>query len=120
MPGASKWNRLRLEILARDAHICQYCGRLATTVDHIQPKGQGGSDLPANLLAACRECNVRKGWLKFQSLDEIKVFLANPSNRCYPPPFSLEENRDDDLYSPAEWKQIAKTRKRSPRIRVLV
>ena len=56
--------RLRYEILRRDNHTCQYCGRRAPevklTVDHVVPKALGGSDDPSNLLTACSECNSGK------------------------------------------------------------
>lgn len=56
--------RLRYEILRRDNHTCQYCGRTAPevklTVDHVVPKALGGSDDPSNLLTACSECNGGK------------------------------------------------------------
>lgn len=58
--GGSKWKKLRLQILARDNHTCQYCGSEATTIDHIIPKAKGGSDTESNLIASCRTCNTAK------------------------------------------------------------
>lgn len=56
--------RLRYEILRRDNHTCRYCGGVAPdvvlTVDHVQPTALGGSDLPENLVAACKDCNSGK------------------------------------------------------------
>lgn len=56
--------RLRYEILRRDGHACRYCGAKAPdvelTVDHVTPKALGGTDDPANLVAACRACNTGK------------------------------------------------------------
>ena len=56
--------RLRFEILRRDEHKCQYCGRSAPevvlTVDHVVPVSLGGRDDPSNLRAACRDCNSGK------------------------------------------------------------
>jgi 5-methylcytosine-specific restriction endonuclease McrA len=53
----------RKNILRRDGHRCQYCGRadLTLTVDHIHPKAKGGEDTWENLVAACVDCNNRKG-----------------------------------------------------------
>lgn len=48
-------------ILKRDGYRCLYCGRKATTVDHIQPRCQGGLSVWSNLCAACVACNSRKG-----------------------------------------------------------
>lgn len=51
------------EILRRDNHRCQYCGRAHSgmTIDHIVPKHMGGEHSWLNLVAACPECNRRKG-----------------------------------------------------------
>lgn len=60
--------RLRYEILRRDDHTCRYCGGkapdVALTVDHVQPTALGGSDLPENLVAACKDCNAGKSSVK--------------------------------------------------------
>jgi hypothetical protein len=56
--------RLRYEILRRDNHACRYCGRaapaVALAVDHVLPVALGGSSEPANLVAACIDCNAGK------------------------------------------------------------
>lgn len=53
----------RKNILRRDGHRCQYCGRsdVALTVDHVMPKSKSGEDAWENLVTACVECNNRKG-----------------------------------------------------------
>jgi 5-methylcytosine-specific restriction endonuclease McrA len=53
----------RKNILRRDAHKCQYCGRsdLTLTVDHVHPISRGGEDTWENLVCACVRCNNRKG-----------------------------------------------------------
>ena len=58
--------RVRLckrEILRRDQHRCQYCGRETgqLTLDHIVPRYRGGGHSWDNLVAACPQCNRRKG-----------------------------------------------------------
>jgi HNH endonuclease len=56
------WQRIRAVVLARDEHRCHWCGRDANTVDHLKPLAMGGERLdPANLVAACRRCNSRRG-----------------------------------------------------------
>jgi 5-methylcytosine-specific restriction endonuclease McrA len=45
----------------RDRHRCGYCGRTATTVDHILPVSRGGKNTWLNTVAACDVCNQRKG-----------------------------------------------------------
>ncbi len=53
----------RKNILRRDAHRCQFCGRsdLPLTVDHVVPISRGGEDSWENLVCACVVCNNRKG-----------------------------------------------------------
>jgi 5-methylcytosine-specific restriction endonuclease McrA len=50
----------RRGVLVRDRHRCAYCGRRATTVDHVQPRSRGGGDTWLNTVAACAEDNQRK------------------------------------------------------------
>jgi hypothetical protein len=56
--------RLRFEVLRRDNHTCRYCGRTAPevklTIDHVVPEALGGRTEPANLAAACGDCNSGK------------------------------------------------------------
>lgn len=59
------WDKLRLQALTRDKHLCQYClpkGRVtpATEVDHRKPKAQGGTDDMANLASTCSPCHKDK------------------------------------------------------------
>ncbi len=53
----------RKNILRRDSHKCQYCGRsdLTLTVDHVMPVSRGGEDTWENLVCACVNCNNKKG-----------------------------------------------------------
>ena len=55
------WRKLRKEILHRDLGICAYCGKAATSVDHITPRALGGKSEESNLVSACKRCNSRKG-----------------------------------------------------------
>lgn len=50
----------RRGVLRRDAHRCAYCGKNATTIDHVQPRSRGGSDSWENLVACCLRCNNQK------------------------------------------------------------
>ncbi|MDG4863340.1 HNH endonuclease [Streptomyces sp. T-3] len=50
----------RRGVLIRDRHRCAYCGRRATTVDHVLPRSQGGADAWLNTVASCAEDNHRK------------------------------------------------------------
>lgn len=62
-----EWDRIRPVILRRDRYLCQCseCKRLhrirpAHEVDHVIPKGKGGTDDPANLQAINRNCHKEK------------------------------------------------------------
>ncbi|MEV6110431.1 HNH endonuclease [Streptomyces sp. NPDC051940] len=50
----------RRGVLVRDGHRCAYCGRRATTVDHVVPRSKGGADSWLNTVAACASDNHRK------------------------------------------------------------
>jgi len=58
------WENTKMYVRARDNYTCQYCGVVMPPdleVDHIVPRGRGGSDRPGNLVAACHDCNAKKG-----------------------------------------------------------
>jgi hypothetical protein len=55
------WDLVRIIVLERDGHTCVYCGAAKDLQgDHIVPLSRGGSNLFANLAAACRTCNQAK------------------------------------------------------------
>lgn len=49
----------------RDDYKCGYCGKKATTVDHIVPKARFNprteANTWANTVASCKSCNAKKG-----------------------------------------------------------
>lgn len=55
----------RRNVLARDGHQCQYCGRHLPihqlSLDHIMPRSRGGMTTWENVVCACLTCNVKKG-----------------------------------------------------------
>lgn len=57
-PGS---RRYRSEVLMRDNHTCQNCGRFGIHVDHIKPLRDGGTDELSNLRVLCQSCNLSKG-----------------------------------------------------------
>lgn len=59
-------------VLRRDKHTCAYCGRTATTVDHVIPKSQGGKSDWLNVVAACWTDNQRKA---DKSLEQVGMKL---------------------------------------------
>lgn len=59
------WDALRRHVLDRDQGWCQWCKAQgaavrATDVDHIQPKSEGGTDMPENLQSLCPDCHKLK------------------------------------------------------------
>ncbi|MPY11947.1 HNH endonuclease [Arthrobacter bussei] len=51
----------RRGVLRRDNHLCAYCARPASTIDHVMPRSRGGQDTWENLVACCLTCNNAKG-----------------------------------------------------------
>lgn len=55
----------RLNIMLRDLHTCQYCGkkmpRSKLNIDHVVPRSRGGQTTWENVVASCHACNRRKG-----------------------------------------------------------
>ena len=64
----------RRGVFARDDHRCQYCGRVAESIDHVIPRSRGGEHSWENVVAACRPCNVRK---RDRLLDETTMVLRH-------------------------------------------
>jgi 5-methylcytosine-specific restriction endonuclease McrA len=71
-------------ILERDKYRCQYCGldgaaafedSLIMTVDFIHPRAKRGKKAASNLVAACRPCNLIKGYKMFGSFEEAKDYV---------------------------------------------
>ena len=55
----------RKNILIRDKFRCRYCGKEGTptglTLDHVMPRSRGGKFSWQNIVAACLDCNAKKG-----------------------------------------------------------
>lgn len=55
----------RLNIMLRDRHMCQYCGkkyqRSRLNIDHVIPRSRGGETKWENVVTSCHACNHRKG-----------------------------------------------------------
>ncbi len=53
------------ELFRRDGHLCMYCGKPYSdgilTRDHVKPVSRGGRNRWSNVVAACKQCNIRKG-----------------------------------------------------------
>lgn len=61
IPGSRRVPVTRRGVLRRDAHRCAYCGKAASTIDHVMPRSRGGADTWENLVACCLRCNNIKG-----------------------------------------------------------
>jgi 5-methylcytosine-specific restriction enzyme A len=53
------WYKVRAEYLRAHPH-CERCGDVATDIDHITPRSQGGTDDWSNLQALCHSCHSHK------------------------------------------------------------
>jgi 5-methylcytosine-specific restriction endonuclease McrA len=77
----------RRNLMLRDAHQCQYCGKRPLlrelNIDHVLPRSRGGADTWENLVTACRVCNLRKGW---KTPEEANMRLAR---RPFRPKWSM-------------------------------
>ncbi|MFO0669655.1 MAG: HNH endonuclease [Polyangiaceae bacterium] len=67
----------RRNLMVRDAHQCQYCGKRPAlrdlNIDHVVPRSRGGMDSWENLVTSCKPCNLRKGW---KTPEEANMRLA--------------------------------------------
>lgn len=59
------WVKLRKAVLNRDKRLCVPCSdrgvyTVATAVDHIIPKSEGGTDDMNNLQSICKDCHSEK------------------------------------------------------------
>ncbi|MCU1634976.1 MAG: endonuclease, partial [Cryobacterium sp.] len=61
IPRSSPAPVSRRGVLRRDDHRCCYCGKSASTIDHVLPRSRGGRDTWDNLVACCLRCNNVKG-----------------------------------------------------------
>jgi 5-methylcytosine-specific restriction endonuclease McrA len=69
----------RRNVYLRDKYKCQYCGLLVDpkeiTCDHVIPRSRGGKTTWENVVAACHDCNVKKG---SRLPEEMGMRLAKP------------------------------------------
>ncbi|MCX7645463.1 MAG: HNH endonuclease [Rhodobacteraceae bacterium] len=100
----------RFNLFLRDEFCCQYCGAKGDlTFDHVVPRSRGGITSWENVVAACAQCNLRKG---SRSLRASGLSLRRPPRqpsseelrnmgRKFPPNY-LHESWVDFLYWDAE------------------
>ena len=55
----------RENVLQRDDHVCQYCGKRFENrdlnLDHVIPRDKGGMTSWENIVCSCIRCNTKKG-----------------------------------------------------------
>ncbi|WP_372828210.1 HNH endonuclease [Polaromonas sp.] len=65
------WTRSSIELTRSYDITKQQAKRLQCTAEHLRPRSEGGSDLPDNIVAACRHCNCTRHKRKIpRSADE--------------------------------------------------
>lgn len=64
-------------VFKRDKDICQYCGDVATTIDHIIPWNFKNNNSPENMVASCKLCNSLGGDKLFRDFNEKKLYILN-------------------------------------------
>ncbi len=88
-------------MLARACGCCEYCRsqeRFSTqtlSIEHIQPRSQGGRTIPANLALACQGCNNHK-YNKMRGIDPATgelVPLYHPRKHRWSDHFAWNEDR---------------------------
>jgi len=93
----------RANILLRDRHTCQYCGRKRSaqelTLDHVTPAARGGKRSWDNIVTACLPCNQQKGGRT--PLEANMHLITEPNHPLWLPAQSLNNH----LHSaPEKWR----------------
>lgn len=92
----------KINVFYRDDFTCQYCGHKVEhgvvttknkrmTIDHVQPVSKGGKTTFENCVAACGECNSKKGdktlaeaglkLLKKPTIPSVSILLRRKLNK---------------------------------------
>ncbi len=75
--GRKKVRYSKQAVFARDWWKCQYCKEEKSskelTLDHVIPRGQGGTTCWENVVACCSSCNTRKG---NRTPEQARMFLG--------------------------------------------
>lgn len=109
VPSARKPAFTRFNVFLRDEFQCQYCGETSRaqdlTFDHVVPRAKGGQTSWENIVAACQDCNLRKGskmvhecgMYPLKDARQPTIFELQDNGRQFPPNF-LHESWGDFLY----------------------
>jgi 5-methylcytosine-specific restriction endonuclease McrA len=73
-PDYEKLSVTKQNVLMRDEHTCQYCGKKVSsttgTIDHVFPIFKGGTTSWRNVVLACKKCNSEKGHLMLDQYEK--------------------------------------------------
>ena len=106
----------RFNVFLRDAWHCQYCGgQFKThqlTFDHVIPRARGGKTSWDNIVAACRDCNTKKGskmphdcgMHPMVAPREPTIYELQETGKRFPPDF-LHGSWGDFLYWDSELEE---------------
>lgn len=109
VPAARSPAFTRFNVFLRDGFSCMYCGdRFRAhdlTFDHLIPRSRGGRTSWDNIVAACQDCNRRKGdrrpeecgMYPRQEPRQPTIYEIQDHGRKFPPNF-LHESWGDFLY----------------------
>lgn len=90
------------EIFRRDNYTCQYCGKQGShlTIDHVIPRHRGGPHRWDNLVAACPQCNRRKGGRMLGEINNMNL-RRRPAEPTATATYLFGRHLDDNL----DWKK---------------
>lgn len=103
----------RFNVFLRDKWQCQYCGVIHKThdltFDHVIPRAHNGKTNWENIVAACQECNLKKGsklpkechMFPLRAPRQPTIHELQSNGRAFPPNF-LHESWSDYLYWDSE------------------
>jgi len=63
------------------------------SIDHFHPSSKGGEDTEENCVAACRECNLLKRDVEFDSIQDVRNFLKVEFLGCEGIPFEVPKKK---------------------------
>jgi hypothetical protein len=90
----------RKQVLARDGHACQKCGkREKLDLHHINPITLGQDDSPDNLVTLCKHCHSEWEHIVYVNTDKVAFedWLAIPPAMELIAIFSQEQHWRDDV-----------------------
>jgi hypothetical protein len=85
-------------VMRRDGSVCQYCGGLADSVDHVLPVSSFSDNSLVNLVAACMPCNLAASAFVFDSFEAKRAFIRKRRGipGAAPAPVAEEDPGDDE------------------------